>query len=407
MSTVTVGETSTVRSGSNRAFDEERFLARFFASLAIGDREAVLGALLSEIGVEIARSELPRLQIQLSQPYFRATPAVLLEGESTLIFIESGAGLANGAERLVAEFEQGLKGSSLFSLVVITADAREPAAVTTLREALAMRHKSGRVIWASWRRLYKTVYTLACAESLDEVSRRLMGESRAALEECGLTSFVGFDPESHRAAAQACASLRAILSGAAVFSDEITAAIEAAGLAPFHVEVRAEAQDSLALPTYVSWSFRDEAWEGFELARCFFYVKLFLETPLVCVGYRIDLGDAGRRAFVTEKRGVLAPVLEGREDVDFVLQNGEEVAGIVRSVRAGQGGLGFLETRDALVGVAHADLLIARREADLASPRLPTAIAKDLSWLREQVQAAGLYPNLDTEPTRRFVITNV
>jgi hypothetical protein len=400
-------ETSTSESSSNRVFDEERFLARFFATLAVADREAVLGALLSEIGVEIARSELPRLQIQLSQPYYRATPSVLLEGESTLVFIESGAGLANGAERLVAEFQEGLKGSSLFSLVVITGDAREPAAVMTLREALAMRHKSGRVIWASWRRLYKTVYSLAKAEGLDEASRRLMSEHRTALEECGLASFVGFDPETHSAAAKACASLREVLSGAAIFGEETSAAVETGGLAPFHVAVRAEGQDTLSLPTHVTWTFRDEAWEGFELARCFFYVKLFLESPLVWVGYRIELGDAGRRAFVTEKRGVLAPVLEAREDVDFVLQNGEDVAGIVRSVRAGQGGLGFLETRDALVGVAHADLVLARRETDLTSPRLPMAVAEDLAWLRAQVQAVALYPNLDTEPTRRFVITNV
>jgi hypothetical protein len=35
------------------------------------------------------------------------------------------------------------------------------------------------------------------------------------------------------------------------------------------------------------------------------------------------------------------------------------------------------------------------------------AVAEDLAWLRAQVQAVALYPNLDTEPTRRFVITNV
>jgi hypothetical protein len=71
-----------------RTTAEDRLISRFFGTIGIADRDCVLGAILADIGVEVARSDLPRIKIEFWQPYFRATPAVLLEGETSLFFVE-------------------------------------------------------------------------------------------------------------------------------------------------------------------------------------------------------------------------------------------------------------------------------------------------------------------------------
>ncbi|MFN0150713.1 MAG: hypothetical protein ACKVU1_08405 [bacterium] len=391
----------------HRISDEERLLTRFFGTIGLADREHVLGAILTELGVEVARSELARIQVQLWQPYFRATPAVLIEGETTLFFVEGPRDLAASTDRLTAEFDEGMKGSSQFALILITSDAREPEEIVRLRESLAARHKSGRVVWASWGRLYKRVHSLSTVDSLDPVSRRLCVEMCSALEERKLSSFVGFPSGAYEAAVQARVDLRNFLHHAEMFAEEVSAALEVRGVAAFHVDARGQDSPPPLVASHLMWSFRDESWDDFELARCSFYMKLFLESPVVWLGYRLDLSDTARRAFVTEKRGALAAAMEKREDLALILQTGEEIAGISRKVTHGQGGLGFLEGRDALAGVAHADLIVAIPEADLSSAALPALVVERLAWLREEVQGAGLSPKRDTEPAKRFVITNL
>lgn len=391
----------------HRVSDEERFLTRFFGTIGLADREHVLGALLSEIGVEVARSELARIQLQLWQTYFRATPAVLIEGESTLFFVESPPALGSALERLATEFDEGMKGSSQFAMILVTADSREPEPIARLRESLTARHKSGRVVWASWGRLYKRVHALSAADSLDAVSRRLCIEMCGALEERRLSSFVGFPRGAYEAAISARADLRNFVQHAEMFAEEVCAGLEGRGIAAFHVDARGPQAAAPLVASHLAWSFRDEAWDDFELARCSFYMKVFLDNQLVWLGYRLDLSDTSRRAFLTEKRGVLAAVLEKREDLLLVLQSGEEAAGVSRTVRHGQGGLGFLEARDALAGAAHADVIIAIPEADLCAAALPSLVVEHLAWLREEVHSAGLSPKPDTDPAKRFVITNL
>jgi len=391
----------------HRISDEERLLTRFFGTIGLADREHVLGALLAEIGVEVARSELARIQLQLWQTYFRATPAVLIEGESTLFFVEGPRDLAASIDRLVAEFDEGMKGSSQFAMILITGDTREPDDISRLRETLAGRHKSGRVVWASWGRLYKRVYALSTLESLDAVSRRLCVEMCGALEERRLSSFVGFPRGAYEAAISARADLRSFVHHAEMFAEEVCAGLEGRGVAAFQFDSRGPIAPAPLVASHLMWSFRDEAWDDFELARCSFYMKLFLDSPLVWLGFRLDLSETARRAFLTEKRGALAAVLEKREDLLLVLQSGEETQGVSRKVTHGQGGLGFLEGRDALAGVGHADLIVAIPEADLCSAALPSLVIERLAWLREEVQTAGLSPKPDTDPAKRFVITNL
>jgi hypothetical protein len=392
---------------NKRTSEEDCLVSRFFGTLAIADRSRALGAILSEVGVEIARSDLAKVRIEFWQSYFRATPAVLLEGESSLVFFEAPVSLADEKERLLEECEEGLKGNSHFTLALVTRHTAEPAEIAALRADLAARHKSARVVWTSWSRMYKRIHAIAAAGELDDVSRRLLGDLLRLLEEKGLRGFVGYGRDAYERAARASADLAAFARTTEVLMGEVNSVLEASGLHPFALGGAPQrVGEALRIPRSLLFPFREESWEGLEVARSHYYLDISLSEPAVRAGFRIDVSDAGRRALVIEKRAALGAALDARPDALFVLQAGAGVADALRTVRAGEGGLGFLEGRDGLRGALHADLVLPLADEDLTSENLASEIAERFVWLRDTVASAGLYPTPETGSERRFVVTN-
>lgn len=392
----------------NKKTSEEDFLvSRFFGTLAVADRGRVLGVILDEVGVEVAKSDLAKVRIEFWQNYFRATPAVLLEGESSLVFIEAPKNLVEERERLLMECEEGLKGNSHFTLAIVTRHVSEPPDVASIRNELAARRKSGRVVWTSWHRLYKRVYALANTPDLDEVSRRLLSDLLRLLDEKGLRGFVGYAREAYDRAVLASGALSHFSRTTEVLVAELTAALDGVGIYPIALRgAQAPGAEGLRVPGYLKFPFREESWEGPEVARSHYYLKVFLTEPLVWAGFRIDVCDPARRALVVEKRSVVGAAIEGRPGAAFILQSGEELSDTLRVVRAGEGVLGFLEARDALRGVQHADLVLPITDEDLTSEGLADSIVERFVWLREKVETLGLYAAADDESQRRFVVTN-
>lgn len=392
----------------NKKTSEEDFLvSRFFGTLAVADRGRVLGSILDEVGVEVAKSDLAKVRIEFWQSYFRATPSVLLEGESSLVFFEAPKSLADDRERLLLECEEGLKGNSHFTLAIVTRHVSEPPEVAALRNELAARRKSGRVVWTSWHRLYKRIHALAGTTDLDEVSRRLLSDLLRLLDEKGLRGFVGYSREAYERAVAASGALQHFARTTDVLVAELTAALEGIGIHPIALRGAAPGgAEGLRVPGYLKFPFREESWEGPEVARSHYYLKAFLAEPLLWAGFRIDVCDPARRALVVEKRSVVGAAIESRPGAAFVLQSGEELGDTLRIVRAGEGVLGFLETREALRGVQHADLVLPISDDDLASENLAGAIVERFEWLREKVATLGLYAAAGDDSERRFVVTN-
>jgi hypothetical protein len=292
--------------------------------------------------------------------------------------------------------------------VLVTAHTVEPDEVSQLRAELAGRHKSGRVIWTSWRTLYKRVHALRVRGELDEVSRRLLSDLLLFLSEQGLAGFVGFSPEGYDKVIEAQRELRSFSRLMQSLVEELTSGLDLYGISPITVDQGvASMHDGLLVPAYLRFPFRVESWEGVEFTRCHLYLKMFFDSALVWAGYRIDLADVAQRAFLTEKRGALTTVLESRPGAMLVLQNGEDLSSVARTVRAGEGSLGFLESRDALQGVAHADLVLPFDGEELWSDELPALALERIVWLRDQVAEAGLYPTPRGASERRFVVTNL
>lgn len=392
----------------NRKTSEEDFLvSRFFGTLAVADRARVLGPILAEVGVETARSELAKIRIEFWQRYFRATPSVLLEGESSLVFFEAPHDLeAEGAD-LLAECEEGLKGNSLFTLALVTRHASEPPGVAALRSELAARRKSGRIVWTSWHRLYKRVHALASSPDIDEVSRRLLGDLLRLLEDKGLRGFVGFDAEAYERVGRAAADLAAFGRTTQILVSEVTAALDRIGIYPLHLGPGGSPDaDGLRVPGHLRHAFREESWDGPEVARCHYFLNVFLTEPLLWAGFRIDVTEPGRRALVVEKRAALAAAIEERPGAAVAFLSGEEIGDVERAVRAGEGGLGFLEGRDALRRITHVDLVVPVSDGELASEALAALLVERFEWLRAKVTTLGLYAVGEGESDRRFVVTN-
>jgi len=394
---------------NKRTSEEDCLVSRFFGTLAVADRSRVLGPVLDEIGVEIARSDLAKVRVEFWQNYFRATPAVLLEGESSLVFFEAPPSLPEERARLISECEEGLKGNSHFTMAIVTRHATEPSEIGSIRAELAARHKTGRVVWTSWHRLYKRIHLLARADDLDEVSRRLLGDLLRLLDGKGLGGFVGYPLDTYERATRASADLATFARTTEALMGEVTAALDVAGIYPIALGGGpAPAGDALRVPGHLRYPFREEAWEGLEVARSHYFLKVFLTEPLLWAGFRIDLSEATRRALLVEKRAALGAAIENRPGALLVIAAGEDLSDTLRTVRGGEGGLGFLEGRDGLRGAQHAEIVLPISEDDdLTSDSLAAGIAERFLWLRQTVSSVGLFPAPETGVERRFVVTNL
>jgi hypothetical protein len=392
---------------NGRTSEEDFLLSRFFGTVAIADRSRILGALLPEVGLEIARSDLSSLKFEFWKPYFRATPAVVLEAESGLVFFESPADLAAERWRLFDECKEGVKGNGHFALVVITRHTAEPEEIATIRRDETARHRNSKVHWTNWQTLYKKIHALSRTEELDDVSRRLIADLLALLEEKGLGGFVGYPSEAFDRAIRARTDLVAFAQLTGLLIAEVNATLGEAGVHPLAAgTVAGESSDGFLIPGHATFRYREESWEMPQVALCHYFLKVSLTAPQAWVGYRIDLTDPARRALLTEKRAQVGAALEASPSALLTLQRGEEIAEADKVVRAGQGGLGFLESRDALRGITHANLVLPLGEEDLASERLASLITERFLLMRACIDSLGLYPAPETDSAHRFVVTS-
>jgi hypothetical protein len=392
---------------NGRTSEEDQLLSRFFGTVAVADRARVLGAILPELGLEIAKSDLTTLKFDFWQQYFRATPSVVLEAKSGLVFFEAPTDIAKDRWRLFDQCAEGIKGNGHFALVLITRDATEPAEVAALIADIAARHRTARAVWTNWQRLYKKVHALARTEELDEVSRRLLGDLIALFEEKGLGGFIGFEREGYERAMQARSELASFARLTNVLLAEVNAVLDAEGIRPLaNAGGNAAIEEGFHVPGHARFAYFQNDWDASVRNGCHYVLKLFLSEPSAWVAYRFDLSDAGRRALLQEKRTALDAAIESRDGVFLTLESGEEAADVVKIVRAGDGGLGFLEARDALRGVTHAHLVLPISEADLSSEGLSGLITERFLWLRGRVASLGLTPDAETAASRRFVVTN-
>ncbi len=394
---------------NGRTSEEDQLLSRFFGTVAVADRNRVLGSLLPDLGLEIARSDLSTLKFDFWQPYFRATPSVVLEAESGVVFFEAPASIAQERWRLFDQCTEGIKGNSHFGLVLITRDATEPPEATALIADLTARHRTARGVWTNWQSLYKKIHVLARTEDLDEVSRRLLGDLMALFEEKGLGGFIGFARDGYERAMRARAELASFGRLTNVLLGEVNAALAVEGMRPLASGAGAAAvAEGFHVPGHARFPYVEDAWDAKDLDGCHYVLKIFLNEPSAWVAYRFDLGAAERRALLQEKRAALDAAIESREGVLLTLESGEEASDVVRIVRAGDGGLGFLEARDALRGVTHAHLVLPITEEELASEGLAALVAERFIWLRKRVASLGLGPGSADESgsSRRFVVTN-
>jgi hypothetical protein len=375
---------------------EEVLLSRLFGILEILDREAYLGPVLREAGIEIAPSEYASMQIQFWPEMGSCGPDVALESDSLLVFAIGRERERVDRDELVALARGGRKLSPRFHLLVLTEGAASPPEVEEANAAFPA-HREPPCRWLGWPSVFGILHRRLREAGEKPPVRGLVEDFLGLLAAEGRAPFLGFDPHLLREHREALPAVDRMAATARLLVSDLDARATADGIR--RISVHGDENDDLPgrAARALDLDYADEAW-GAGIVRC---GSLFLRVDLLAgeieVGFRSRTVEPAARALLVEGRQRIAGILGEREDV-FLRTSGAEGPGeLARDASA----LAPLETQNGGSRIERVEILTVH---DGTREDAVPSLAASLASHRDLARSIPLLPLPRTEGESPFVV---
>jgi len=310
--------------------DEDKLTSRVFGIFNILNKSLVLGGFLEKAGIKIPRKEVETAQVKLWEKHGECIPDVVIETESSLVFVESKLESPVLTEQLRTEYEQGEKESDSFCLLCISKHFDLPQEIESLRNDL----RTDRIFWTSWQNLYTYLLPLEKSTSLDNTSKALVKELRLLLEAERLRGFSGFKKIEYEKITSIYESFGNFNDELSIFIQELESQLKKhgielkrTGMTSFERDgrgTRLDAPEEWATSLF-SFAFGRKTWPFRRFWRdYYFFVRFSLVEPDVYVGYRLRLDQPSHRKLLVDRKNELLDYLGSTEDI-YVLLDKEDV----------------------------------------------------------------------------------
>jgi len=297
-----------------RTGEEDTLTSRVFGALRITDPATVTVPLLKRMGIDIEQDEVDSLELALWPQYGGTEPDVAITTKTQLAFIEAKLDSPSSAEQLEREYRQGKQVGKRFKLLLVTKDYRQPDAFHEAWSSLQREFGEPSMAWLRWQNLTAALKEIACEETIDSVSRRLLQAVVTLLEAKGLRGFNGIQPAWIETVSNSLGSYSALCKELSVLAQELANMAATRGLEMmtqsgvyFHCDggSRNLFTPDNWYPKYFEWVFKDASWDFSQFWSYHLYVRLYLNTKEVWIGYALDASRTVTRDLLSRRALVL------------------------------------------------------------------------------------------------------
>ncbi len=297
-----------------RSTREEILLSRLFGTLFMVNREGYLGGLFQKTGMSVAPADLATLQIQFWPELGAYSPDVVIEGDSTLLFVVARRRNALDVENLVRLAENGWKLSPRFRLLLVTDGKTQPGEVEEMENALPKQRRSP-LAWIGWSQIYSFVHQTLRSREENATTRELIGALLALFAAERLAPFVGFDGGDLRNYRESIPSVDRVYTTAGLLVSDFDALLAESKIrristhTPGVEEIRSKAPRSLEV------RYADESWDPAALAGGGLFLKADYLVGEIHLGFESDTTDPRARALLVEARQHIVRLFEKEPDL--------------------------------------------------------------------------------------------
>jgi hypothetical protein len=309
----------------DRTNQEEVLLSRLFGTLGIVHRDAYLGALLQEAGVEAAPGDLPSMQIQFWPELGAGSPDLILECESLLLFVSSAKRDEIDRKGLRLLAEHGRKLSPRSQVLLITEGTFVPPIIEDVQQELPARWDSP-FRWISWARVYELLYRTVRERGEEPPARDLIEDLLGLLAAHGVAPFMGFDPALLKSYREVLPATDRLLRSVRLFAHDVETQAQAIGIRPVSLHSEEGEEPPVHGPRSLTLHYADESWDPGILSVGTLFLTVDYLVGEIHVGFRSNLTEPAAKALLVEGRSRIGEKISARDDL-FLRLGGEESMG--------------------------------------------------------------------------------
>jgi len=378
---------------------EEVLLSRLFGTLKMVDRETYLAALLGEAGVEVAPGEYASLQIQFWPELGAASPDVVLESESLLLFVVGWVRERVRREELLPLVRAGWKLSPRFHLLLLTDGSAPPHGIDEVHAELRST-RDAPCRWLGWSRVYEILYRRLRERGEPPPARDVIEDLLGLLAAEGRAPFLGFDPGHLRGYREAVSAADRLTAAARLLAADLDGRLLGEGIRRISTRGHAPADLPAFAARALDLEFADESWDAGVLSAGRLFLRVDLLAGEVRVGFRCDATDASAKALLVEGRSRIAELLASREELLLRAAGPENAEDPSRDASA----LALLETQNGGARIERVELLSIH---DGTKEDVVPSLVKDLASFRDLALSIPLLPLPRVNGESPFVIAGV
>ncbi len=265
------------------------------------------------------------MQIQFWPELGGASPDLILECESLLLFVIAAKREALGKRELRLLAESGRKLSPRSQVLLITEGTSPPPVVDDVVQELPPRWDPP-FRWISWARIYELLRRTVRERGEEPPARDLVEDLLGLLAAHGMAPFVGFEPSLLKRYREALPAADHLFRSVRLFAHDVETRSQAIGIRPISLHTERKEEPPVQGPRSITLHYADESWDPAILSVGSLFLALDCLVGEVRVGFRSNLAEPAAKALLVEGRSRIGEKMREREDLLLRL-DGEETKG--------------------------------------------------------------------------------